>query len=104
MFGDGLSRPVCWLSPGVSVTVTCGRSLREHISLPAHPLWGSAGELVAGSRAGEKQLVFVPKSGRKNLLSMQERALGSTSTRAAFKHLKGITVVPGALFLPASAA
>lgn len=52
--------------------------------------------------------LFLQRSGRRSLLSMQQaaqwqrRALGST--RAVFRNLKEITVVPGALFLPASAA
>ena len=70
MFGNGRGRAfqgrssVCEthllaVTQGGAATAMCGVSLREHISLPAHPAFGgSAGELVAESRAGEKQLGF----------------------------------------------
>lgn len=103
MFGDGLCRPICWLSPGMEPPVSpAAGPFRSTSPCQRTRCGASAGELVAVSRAGEKQLIFLQKSGRKNLLSVQERALGST--RAVFKDLKEITVVPGALFVPASAA
>lgn len=51
---------------------------------------------------------YMQRAGRKSLLSLQHapeqqgRALGSM--RAAFKELKEVTVLPGALFLPALTA
>lgn len=76
MFGDGRGRafqghssarethlPV--VTQGGAATVTYSRSLRErvslreHVSLPTQPVCdGSAGELVAESRACEKRLGF----------------------------------------------
>lgn len=52
--------------------------------------------------------LFLQRSGRRSLLSMQQAAQWQRrahgSTRAVFRNLKEVMVVPGALFLPASAA
>lgn len=70
MLGDGRGRAfqgcssacethLLALTQGGAAAVTCGGSLWDRVSLPAHPACGgSAGELVAEPRAGEKWLCF----------------------------------------------
>lgn len=71
----------------------------------AHPVCGgSAGKLVSGSRAGQNSSVYAKGRQEKSAEPAAcSRAPGKGSW-AAFKQLKEVTVLPGALFLPALTA
>ena len=114
MGGEGLSRvapvcvkPICWLSPKVEPPLPCAvypfgsTSPCQHIQRLVVQLESwllNQGQARNSSVSSE---VRQEKSAER-AAEWQGRALGST--RAVFRDLKEVTVVPGALFLPASAA